>query len=71
MLRWFLAKMRKRSYVEFNEALLQSLQNSLSYKWVTLNMILDASIWEYWALLSRYFDWIVELVKFKNLEMLI
>ena len=73
MLRWLLAKMRKRSYVKFNDAFLQSLQNSLNYESCVVNELLwtwyfDASIWEYWPLLSRCFIELLSLEKIINLK---
>ena len=54
MLRWLLVEMRKRIYIECNEAPLQSLENSLSYKnWVGTNML------EFWWVeirKKRYLD---------------
>ena len=47
MLRWFLVEMRKRTYVEFNEAFFQCLQNSLSYK----SWIVNELLWTWYLML--------------------
>ena len=59
--------MRKKIYVEFNEALLQSLQKSLSYKSGIVNELLEHDTWFFYlrilGLLSRCFDWTIEFRK--------